>query len=114
MQNELVNAKQMLKLLTNWGDRAESMACKAEVKLHDPLSGYECYIYALNPADQDEISCIINAESLEVASWRISDLSKLFNSEGEGLCQDEEYRPRMAAELFKTLSEKKGYDKRRN
>jgi hypothetical protein len=110
----MITHSQKEKLLANWGEKAEAMACRAEVKLHDPLSGYECYIYAMNPEDEDEVFCIINGIDLEISLWRISDLATRFNSEGEGLCQDKEYRPRMAAELFKTLLDEKRYGKPRN
>lgn len=110
----MITPAQREKLLANWGEKAEAMACKAEVKLHDRLSEYECYIYALNPDDEDEILCIINGIDLEVTSWRISDLATRFNADGEGLSQDREYKPRMAAQLFKTLNEKRGYGKQRN
>ncbi len=106
----MLNTNQLDKLKSNWGEKAESMACMAEVRVYDPLSSWECYIYALNPQDEDEISCIIKGFTVEVCDWRLSEMFKHFNSHGEPPEIDVEYRPRRAAELFKYLSELERYD----
>ena len=96
------------KLLKNWGDKASSMACMAEVRVYDPLSLWECYIFALNPEDNDEIECIVKVgknQPATVEKWFITNIEGLFNSNGEGVEVDKEYRPRRAAELFKKLNE---------
>jgi hypothetical protein len=80
------------------------MACMAEVRVYDPLSSWECYIYALNPQDEDEICCIIKGFFVEVTTWKLSEIQQRFNSEGEHVVVDNEFRPRRAAELFKILS----------
>lgn len=102
----MLNTKQKDKLKANWGDKASAMACMAEVRVYDPLSPWECYIYALNPEDEDEICCIINGFSLEICEWRLSEIATRFNAEGEAVQMDNEYRPRRAAELFKILNQK--------
>lgn len=81
------------------------MACRAEVRVYDPLSQWECYIYALNPEDEDEICCILCAFSVEITRWTLSELSNLFNSEGERVQVDQEYRPRYADNLYKILKQ---------
>ena len=99
------------KLKASWGEKASAMACMAYVRVFDPYSPWECYIYAMNPEDEDEICCIIKAFSVEVAEWRMSDLMLSYNAHGEPLQLDEEYVPRRAAELFKKLSEPKKYER---
>jgi len=104
----MLSHSQTEKLKANWGEKANSMACMAEVRLYDPLSLWECYIYALNPEDDDEIECIIKVgrncrPTLE--QWQLSHIQALFNAHGEGVQVDQEYRPRRAAELFKKLNE---------
>lgn len=94
-------------LMNNWGEKADSMACLAEVRVYDPLSSWECYIYAMNPEDEDEIACIIAGFEVEVCDWRLSELNSVFNETGDTPELDTEYRPRRAAELFKWLTKRK-------
>ncbi len=101
----MLNHKQKQNLLNNWGEKANSLQCKAEVKIYDPLSGWECYIYALNPEDEDEIACIIKGFFVEICDWRLSEISTHFNAEGEQPIVDTEYRPRLVCELIKILNE---------
>lgn len=96
--------KQKEKLKVSWGDKADSLACYAEVRIFDPLSRWQCYIYAMNPADENDIACIIAGESLEICDWQVSEIQKAYNAEGESPVIDTEYRPMRAAELFKKLS----------
>lgn len=110
----MLSHKQKEKLKANWGEKASSMACMAEVRVYDPLSPWECYIYALNPEDEDEISCIIKGFFVEVTEWSLSELASRFNVEGERPIIDQEYRPRRAAELFKILSESELYERNRD
>lgn len=99
----MLNNKQKEKLLSSWGEKASSMACMAEVRVYDPLSAFECYIYALNPEDEDEILCIIKSSSVSADKWKLSELRSCYNSEGEPLQIDYEYRPRIASEILKRL-----------
>ena len=108
----MLNIKQQEKLKANWGEKASSMACMAEVRVYDPLSPWECYIYAMNPDDEDEICCIIKGFFVEVCEWRLSELASHFNAHGEAPEVDKEYRPRRAAELFKKLSEPELYERK--
>lgn len=102
----MISHFQKEKLKASWGDKATSMACMAEVRVYDPLSPWECYIYALNPENEDEICCILNGFTLEVCEWRLSELASRFNAEGERVQVDYDYRPCRAAELFKILNQK--------
>jgi hypothetical protein len=103
----LINSAQSEKLKANWGDKAESMACMAEVRVYDPLSFWECYIFAQNPEDENEIMCLIHTNKLSspgVSKWTLQELCALYNQDGEGVEVDQEYRPRRTAELFKILN----------
>lgn len=113
----MLSETQVEKLKSNWGARAEALACFAEVRVYDPCSAWQCFLLAINPQDEDEISCIISAnpkEAPEVTLWTLSDLFSLFNNQGEYVQVDQEYRPRRAAELFKKLSELTIYESNRN
>lgn len=109
-----ISHKQKEKLKHNWGEKAEAMNCQAEVRFYDPLSAWECYVFALNPENEDEIACLVNGFYVEVCDWRLSELAKHYNTEGEHPMFDQEYRPRNVAQLFKKLSEGEVYDTRRD
>ncbi len=104
----MLNSDQKTKLKASWGEKASSMACMAEVRVYDPLSPWECYIYALNPENEDEILCIIKGFFVEITEWRLSELASRFNAQGEPVSIDNTYRPQRAAELFKILNERLG------
>ena len=113
----MLNDTQIEKLKSNWGARAETLACYAEVRLFDPCSSWQCFIIAINPNDEDEINCIISTNlkaSPEVILWTLSGVYSLFNSQGEGVEVDQSYRPIRAAELFKKLSELTIYEPNRH
>ena len=113
----MIDERKKLKLMTYWGDKATAMACLAEVRVYDPLSDWQCYIYAVNPNNDDEIMCLISGgKNLEpiVTEWTFSELGLLYNSDGEGVQVDDEYRPRRVAEIFKKLSETGVYGSNRD
>ena len=104
----MINHKQIEKLKANWGDNADSMNCRAEVRFYDPLSAWQCYVFAMNPSNENEVECIIKvgrSESATTERWFLSEIYNLFNSDGEGVVIDNEYRPQHAAELFKKLNQ---------
>lgn len=103
----MLSHNQKEKLKASWGEKASSMACMAEVRVFDPLSPWECYIYALDPEDEDTICCIIKGFFVEVCEWRLSEVASRFNANGEPVQVDTEYRPRRAAELFKILNQRR-------
>lgn len=110
----MLNDKQKQNLIHNWGEKADALACLSEVRVYDPASTWECYIYALNPEDEDECDCIVKVSSKQRATierWFLTNISSLFNSEGEGVQIDEDYKPRMACELMKKLNENIIYDR---
>ena len=92
-------------LLKNWGEKADSMNCYCEVKFIDPLSSWACYIYAMNPKDEDEIACMVyDHGEVEVCDWSMKELMLTYNREGEYPEIDHEYRRKRASELFKKLN----------
>jgi hypothetical protein len=103
MAMKMLSHNQKEKLKANWGAKADSMACRVEVRVYDPLSNWECYIYAMNPENEDEICCLIKGFSVEVIVWSLSELASRFNQEREMPLIDNEFRPRMVAELFKLI-----------
>lgn len=95
------------KLINNWGDHALCLNCYVEIAYHDPLSKWVCYIFAMNPDNLDEISCIIDHFDTIVRNWSLQDLYEQFNTDGEPMEIDHEFRRIHAATLFKRLSETK-------
>ncbi len=104
----MLSNKQIEKLKANWGEKADSVFCMAEIRLYDPLSLWECYLLSLNPDDEDEVVCIVKIGrncSPSVETWSLKNIRGLFNQNGEGVLVDEEYRPRFSTELIKQLKE---------
>lgn len=102
----MINAYQKKILKENWGDKADCLSCLAEVRLYDALSFWQCFIYAMNPENENEIMCIVSAgKNLqpENTEWTMSEISSLYNSDGEGVEMDFGFRPRRALEILKTL-----------
>lgn len=93
-------------LKKNWGEKANALDCYAEVKFFDPLSDWKCYIFGLNPNDEDEIACIVISEQIEVGKWSLKELYLTYNREGEHPIIDQEYRRTRASELLNKLGNK--------
>lgn len=93
-------------LLKNWGEKADALNCYCEVKFIDPLSSWACYVYAMNPDNEDEIACMVyEHEHVEICDWSMNELMHTYNREGEYPEIDDEYRRKKASDLFKKLSE---------
>lgn len=107
----MLTSKQIKRLVANWGERADALDCNAEARIYDPMSKWECYIYALEPTEQDEIACIINGETVELTTWMLADLRTVFNSLGEGPQNDLGFIPIRITRLLKKLG---AYDTTRN
>lgn len=103
----MLNQQQKEKLKANWGDKADSMACKAEVRVYDPTSPWRCYIYAMNPEDENQVCVLVRGFEVETCEMDMRDLQSMFNVEGEGPIVDMEFRPRQVSQLFKLLNEGK-------
>lgn len=96
------NLKERLK--QNWGEKAETLNCYAEVKLIDPLSSWACYIFGM---DNDErlINCLLytDAMGVEIYTHYIADIYGMYNEEGESPVIDTEYRRTRVNELLRRL-----------
>ncbi len=101
----MISDKIKKKLMENWGAKAEAMDCFCELKLFYLDSNWSCYIFAMNPDDDDEIRCIIsvNCLALEV-TYSFRDILISCTAQGENPIVDEEFRPIKANELFKKLN----------
>ena len=105
-ETRMLSDKVKQSLLSNWGEKAESMNCYAEVKFIDERSLWECYVYAMNPEDEDTIACLIVMPwSVEVKHGSLKDFYQCYNDFGENPEIDQEFRRTRVAELFKKLSE---------
>ena len=92
-------------LKVNWGIKADCMQCYAEIKYIDSMSHWACYILAINPDNEDEITCILDNDTLELCQWSLNAIGECYNALGEHPYQDLEYRRVWASELFKRLRE---------
>lgn len=91
---------------------ADTLSCKAEIRFYDPLSDWQCFIFAQNPDNENDIMCIISGgKNLEpvVDFWSLYELGQMFNADGEGVQIDLEYRPRQAVEILKRLEDNNGF-----
>lgn len=92
------------RLTENWGSEADSMQAVAQIKFIDEHSKWACYVYALNPNDDDTVACIIDSpECFEVCEWSLKEIERLFNSQGESPDIDSEYSPVKAIYIIKRL-----------
>lgn len=113
----MINNKHKERLKINWGEKADSMACMAEVRIYDPLSTWQCYIYALNPEDEDEVYCLVKVgdqQKATVERWYLTNIYNLFNYHGEKVKVDQEYRPRRVDHVLKKLNELEIYESHRD
>ena len=102
----MISRSQKEILMNNWGEKAMSLACRAEIRFFDPLSPWECYIYAMNPENEDEVSCLIKGFTAEIdENCSLKYILSQYNSEGNPPEIDYEYRPTSASQLFKNMCE---------
>lgn len=96
------------RLIENWGSKADSMTCRAEVRYYDPLSTWQCYVYAMNPEDENSIQCVVSHRKNErpvCMDWTIKELERAYNEHGEGVEIDHEFRSREIGYILKKLNE---------
>ena len=103
-----ISQSTIAKLKANWGDKAEALDCKAELRVYDPLSRWVCYIFAMNPANENEIKVLVslrpNMQPM-MLECTLDDINLRYNQDGEHMEVDAEYRPRDVSTLFIKLSE---------
>ena len=95
--------KQALK--KNWGEKANTLNCFAEVKLIDPLSSWCCYIFAMDESEE-VVHCLMYSDMIgvEIYTQCMYDIQAMYNEEGEHPIVDKEYRRTRVTELLKRLS----------
>ena len=108
MKNTEPSIKQNLQ--NNWGEKAEALACKAMLRLYDPLSTWECYVLAMNPQDHDEVYCILHGASVEVCTCSMKEILSMYNNHGDGVQGDLQFRPRCAKQIYDKLMEFQHYE----
>lgn len=91
-------------LKKNWGERADSLNCYAEVKLIDPLSSWCCYIFAMDK-DEEYVQSLLysHAIGIEIYMQSIYDIYRMYNQDGEHPIIDHEFRRTRVSELIKRL-----------
>jgi hypothetical protein len=105
----MLTLNQMQKLQANWGELAEAMECNAEVRVYDPLSHWQAFIYAQNPEDLDQIKVIVGGFTIETCDMTVSELFQMYNGFGECVQVDPFFRPMKAAKLLRMLKETAKY-----
>ena len=91
-------------LKSNWGEKADTLHCYAEVKLIDPLSSWTCYIFAMDK-EEETIHCLLytDAIGIEICTQPWNEIQIKYNEEGEHPQIDEEYRRITVVQLLKRL-----------
>lgn len=100
-----ISYEQKQKLMQNW-ENAHALQCRAEIRVYDPLSSFQCYIIGMYDEDEDTIYCIIQTNKCDTPKttlYTMLQLDEMYNENGEGLEIDLEYRPRQALEILKQL-----------
>ena len=104
----MLTQKQIDTLKRNWGDKAEAMACNAEVRIFDTdLPDWDMYLVAMDPEDDETILAIIDSAELQYIRGNYYDLEQIF-AQGDGVTIDKAWRPRNAADLYRKLQKRKG------
>lgn len=97
--------KQHLK--SSWGDQASALDCYAWVKFTDSEGLWDCYIFSMNPENEDEIMCIIDSVDLEITDWTMTELVLSYQHMGQEPLIDTEFRRQRVNELYKRLREER-------
>lgn len=94
--------KQALK--KNWGEKADTLNCFAEVKFIDPLSSWACYIFAMDE-NEEMITCLLYSDAIgvEIYTQCMYDIQSMYNEHGESPIIDKEFRRTRVTELLKRL-----------
>lgn len=91
-------------LKDNWQDEITSLYGYCYVKFIDKYSDWSCYIYAINPRDEDEILCVLNVPYVECCKWSMRDLQHSYNECGEHPVIDHEFRRTPVQNVLKRLN----------
>jgi hypothetical protein len=89
------------KLKENWGEKADGLDCLAYVKVVGAERDWACFIFAMNPENEDEVMTITrDFHDYEIMEWSVKDLFALYNKEGEYVYVDKEYKPKNVKTLL--------------
>ena len=90
------------RLKLSWGDKASALDCYAEVRLYDPMSSWECYLFAMD-AQEETVSCLLvsNMCRVDISTVSILTLASMYNSEGEPPLVDTHFRRRSILSILK-------------
>lgn len=92
------------KLQENWGDRADSLDCKAEIRAYDTGSRWECYIYAIDPENRDTAKVLLNNGEPILTEVNLDELEKTVEAEtGRVPKMDMNFVPTPLKKLLKDL-----------
>lgn len=102
-----MNQATIQNLMGNWVAR-ESFTTLAEVRVIDPASSWEWYIFAINPEYPDEIMVVVNGWELTVEQLSYTELTEMRNLFGDELEVDNSYRPMPVHKIITELKAKRG------
>ena len=92
-------------LKDNWGEKAETLNCFAEVRFFDPLSSWACYVFAMHK-DERLIHCLLYSDALgaEIHTMDLEYIKTMYNEHGEPPQIDKEFRKTKVIELLRRLN----------
>lgn len=101
----MLSESQKQKLMSNWGERSDSLHCNAEVRLYFPNHSWECYLVALDPSDDNTCLCIeYFRKNIPIVLIRnLEEINGLYGQDGEPPLNDPEFRPIQAEQLLRKL-----------
>ena len=82
------------------------LGCMVLVRFYDPKSGWDCYVYAQNPQEPDEIMAITVGWRVETGVYHLSSILGMYDQHGNPPQKDPDFRPVSVACLLKQLRSK--------
>lgn len=109
----MLSQKHKEALKKNWGEKASTLNCFAEVKLIDPLSSWCCYLFAMD-SSEEMVQCLLYSDAIgvEIYTQCIYDIHSMYNEHGEHPVIDLEYRKMRVTEILRRFGNDSGRDSR--
>lgn len=101
----MIPQKTLDKLELNWGDVAEGMACKCELRIFDPTSSRELYVYAINQDDDLFKAVYADSKTVDNIQEQFHELVMYLREMPDAFQIDNYYVPRNINEVYKKLKE---------
>lgn len=101
----MITEKQKQQLRDNWGDLADSLHCKAILRIYDDHSTWQCYVLAMNPQDDDIVKCVIFGFTIMVDDCRLSEIFAMYNENGDHPRIDYDFVPRNISTIMRTYED---------